>query len=467
MPKQSYLVRKGARYHFRRRIIWNYRRNRSISIALGTADPVEARRLVRRLAAKWDDLAMQMMPKIERGTLTLDEQDALFRQGLKDELARATSGKTAPMGAMVPGSSHHAILAAAYRIVARVPHDAEAIPADVFEAEFDKDWTDKDVVRLRQALQWLVTPMSVSPTDAHDALIAMGSPVSHGTMREARSQILRGYAEAHERAALASASQYDVRGFGASALLDDRWVQATRSSQVANHPPKEVPAANPNAQQQEGNFFFAKLTDVRFGEQIADLHDKLFEDNGWQPDNNKTLHMLEAFAWLTGDKRMSDYEPQDIDEYVRRMARIPKNFEWGRLHVSGGMAVPFDPAKFPKLYPSEQRSDRTINSHLSKMQSAAEILKKTYWLPRNGYGQVLKFAEARKRIVHDEQNPSRVPLGEDNLKALYGLALWQGGGGSLQRLKSSKNPTIFQDGAYWVPLLGTYAGMSREEACGL
>ena len=38
--------------------------NRPISISLGTADPGEARRLVRRLAARWDELLMLMLPKI-------------------------------------------------------------------------------------------------------------------------------------------------------------------------------------------------------------------------------------------------------------------------------------------------------------------------------------------------------------------------------------------------------------------
>lgn len=54
---------------------------------------------------------------------------------------------------------------------------------------------------------------------------------------------------------------------------------------------------------------------------------------------------------------------------------------------------------------------------------------------------------------------------QDNRR--YGLPLWQGGGGCNARVKPAQTPTIYQDAAYWVPLLGTYAGMSREEACGL
>ncbi len=467
MRQQSYLVRKGARYHFRRLLICDYKCARSISIALGTADPVEARRLARRLAAKWDELAMHLEPRIERGTLTLDEQETLFRKGLKDELARATAGYTAPIGTTMPHPAHHTIMAAAYRIVARVPHDAARIPADVLQAEVDENWSDADVALLLQTLRWLVTPMSVSRTNAKETLAALGGPASEGAIREARSQLLRGYAEAHERTAAAIGAKYDVRRAGAIALLGDQWAGQVHRAAKDRSQCEEQKPTNPADPQNDGNLFFARTTEVRFSEQISDLHDKMFEDNGWQPDNNKTRHMLEAFAWLTGDKKMSDYEPSDIDEYVRRIARIPKGFDWGRLHKSRGMAVPFDPAAFPKPKAADRRSDRTINSHLSKMEAAAVVLKKTYWLPRQGYGQVMVFEDARKRIVHDDHDPARVPLTEANLVALYGLPLWQGGGGSGARVKPSTSPTIYQDAAYWVPLLGTYAGMSREEACGL
>ena len=131
------------------------------------------------------------------------------------------------------------------------------------------------------------------------------------------------------------------------------------------------------------------------------------------------------------------------------------------------MAEPFDPHAFSKPKASERRSDRTINSHLSKLSAAAKILKKTYWLPKQGFGNVMDFEDARKSIAQDDNNPPRMPLTEENLKVLYGLPLWKGGGGTLARLKETKRPTIYQDAAYWVPLLGTYAGMSREEACGL
>lgn len=52
-------------------------------LALGTADPADARRIVNRLAVRWDAISMYVADRIERGTLTLEEQRALFRQGLE------------------------------------------------------------------------------------------------------------------------------------------------------------------------------------------------------------------------------------------------------------------------------------------------------------------------------------------------------------------------------------------------
>jgi len=102
MGNSTYLARKGARYHFRRRLASAYKCSRPISISLGTADPVEARRLVRRLAAIWDEIDGMLIERITRGTLTLAEGEKLFRKALEDELAHATRHRTAPIGTGSP-----------------------------------------------------------------------------------------------------------------------------------------------------------------------------------------------------------------------------------------------------------------------------------------------------------------------------------------------------------------------------
>ena len=256
-------------------------------------------------------------------------------------------------------------------------------------------------------------PDDIKETRIVGALQQVGAPVCENTIHEARASLLRGMIEAQRRAALFHHPLMQARGDAVVGLLDDDLVFEARRSQLPsvtnlpNHAVGEPAPAPPSA---EGNLFFARVTRVRFSEQIDELHDDLFDDRGWQPDDGKTRHMLEAFAWLTGDKAMSDYEPSDIDAYVRRMALIPANFRWGHLHKSGPMAEPFDPHAFSKPKASERRSDRTINSHLSKLSAAAKILKKTYWLPKQGFGNVMDFEDARKSIAQDDNNPPRMPL---------------------------------------------------------
>ena len=74
MTRQTYLLRKTGRYHFRRRFAFLGASGRPIMVALRTADPVDARNWARRLAARWDKVTLAMEEAFDRGTLTLSEQ---------------------------------------------------------------------------------------------------------------------------------------------------------------------------------------------------------------------------------------------------------------------------------------------------------------------------------------------------------------------------------------------------------
>ena len=409
---------------------------------------------------KWDELDMGIEILGGRRTLSLDEQEALFRKGLKDELARGTAHITAPIGVEQPHPLHHQMMGMAYRIMMRMPIDASDPDQTIVDQVVPDSWTASEKALLDKVLRLMVSPRSVTPDEAAAALGAIDAPLNDVTVRDARAHILRGYVEAHQRAELTQHPLIEAAGDPISRLLNDDLVLEARRAEY-------ISTASNSKDAERGHHLFAHVTDIRFSEQIDELVEKIFADKGWQPDSGRTKHMLEAFAWLTGDKKMSDYGPDDPKEFARRMARIPTGFKWGKLGHSKGMAVPFDPANFPEVRGPDRRADRTINSYLTKLEAAAEVLATNHWLPKQGYGQVIGFKKSRKTIPDDPSNPARVPLGEENLEALYGLPLWRGSGGSLKRLHLVDRPVIYQDAAYWVPLLGTYAGLSREEACGL
>jgi len=431
---------------------------------LNTAEPSEARRLASRLAVRWDEMEMYVAKDLERGTLTREEQRALFRQGLEDELLLAT--REAPLQPRT-GSAHpltHKILAAAYEVIRRMPPDTPALTLQHLEAVVDDSWSDEERALLVKALTICVTPKMVGRGTMSAALKRIGAPVNEGTLNEARSSMLLGRIEAQRRASLVDHPILLATGDPAYYLLDDDLVREARKSLGAQ--PAALPQS-PESQLPVNGFFFA-ATSIRFSEQLSELHDQMFEKNGWQLDDGKTRLALEGFAWITGDKPMSSYGPSDIPTYVQHLAKIPTDFKWGRLGKSGGMAKPFDEAMFAKKPPKDRtRSARTINSQLSKLATASEILKKTFWLPKSGHGNLMDFLDARMKVDDDPANPKRVPWTPKHLRVMYSLNIWQGGGGANHRLKASTSPMIYQDAAYWIPLFGTYAGLAREEASGL
>jgi len=228
---------------------------------------------------------MLMTPKIERGHLTIHQQEALFRKGLEDELARATAHVRAPMGSAQPHAGLHRIMEAAYRIVARVPHDAAAIDLETIEAETDETWGGEEFALLCKTLQHLVTPMSVSGIEAQKALQELGGPLNEGTIREARSQILSGYAEAHRRSTLLDSEEVNASGRGIMALLDDAIVG--RASMERNRPqvsstpaPQPFTANAPAANQSAPESIYAFPSDLRFSEVMHEVLAELETERG-------------------------------------------------------------------------------------------------------------------------------------------------------------------------------------------
>ena len=93
MASISYLWRRGARYHYRRRLYLRKIVNRPVKVPLATADPAEARRLDTRLSAKWEVLTMQMFDRAGRGFLKAGELESVFRADLDEELGLAMTSR--------------------------------------------------------------------------------------------------------------------------------------------------------------------------------------------------------------------------------------------------------------------------------------------------------------------------------------------------------------------------------------
>ena len=426
---------------------------------------------------KWDELTMGMEMFGVRGTLTLDEQEALFRRGLNDELARATAHITAPDGAERPNPLQHKIFAAAYRAVARTPADACAVDTAVVDAVVTSDWSDEERRLLKRALDLIVTPLCVSPSTATRALTEIDAPINASTIKEARAQILRGYAEAQHRAELLSHQSVQARGGSPKWLLDDILVAELRQGmghcEKVNSIPAvpEAAAAGPAPAvptEPVAHSIYLTPSTKKFSEIIAPTLHKLKTTLKWKDDLRQRTAIAERFAWVTGDKPLCEYGETDIEDYVEALRLMPTDMRYGRLGKSGYMARPYDPADLPTVTEENQRDDRSINRDLSTLHTMSKQLAKKEWRSRFGKNVIeMDFKDHMIAIEDDPDDPKRMPWTPEHLRVMFGLPLWNGSGGALARLKTGTCLQIYQDAAYWVPLLAIYTGMSREEICGL
>ena len=359
---------------------------------------------------------------------------------------------------------------AAYRIAAQVSHDAAVIDLEAFEAEVDESWTEDEILLLRKTLHLLVTPMSVSRTEALEALEGLGCPLNDGTAKEARAQLLRGHAEAHRRACFIDNDELQSSGRGVMALLDEDVIG--RAWAAHNHGKNRMgPAVNDKSAEKGSTVKVAKESiyafpsDLRFSDVMNEVLAELQAENVWANDNGQRAAVCERAAWICGDKPLREWSAADVRYFAKTVAKFPNKFSWGKLNKSGAMAVPFDESAIPSNKGME-RSARTNYRDLSILQNVSRRLAKTHWHLKHGDRLKIDFLEYTLRVEDDPGDPDRMPWTPEHLTTLCSLPLWQGGGGSVERLRPSNRPSVYMDAAYWLPLIATYTGVCREEGAG-
>lgn len=462
MRQQSYLVRKGAKYHFRRRIR-HQATSRPISISLGTADPEKARCLARRLAVKWDEVEMSIETVAQRQNLTVDEQRAIYRAALEKVIGLAIGDLVAPKKYRGEEPGMERIMAGYYAALLQVRADAEDVPDEIIDAAMRDEWNEEERDLVRKMLAAFGIPDEARASAGEAALKEIGAPITETTIHEARANVLRGMMEAHKRAELFNHPLIAAVGDPFAALLDDGLVLEARRTQLAEAG-RQVTSTAPAA----ASRIYLNPSEKRFSEIIGSTLQALKADNKWKGDLRQRTAIAERFAWVTGDKSLCDYTDADIQDYVKALRLIPNDIRYGRLGKSGRLAKPYDPAVLPEVTDENRRDDRSINRDLSTLQSISKRLARNEW--RSWFGKdtlEMNFLEHWIPIEDDPRDPKRMPWTPEHLRVLFSLPLWHGSGGSTKRLKIVERPQIYQDSAYWVPLIAIYTGMSREEVCGL
>lgn len=175
----------------------------------------------------------------------------------------------------------------------------------------------------------------------------------------------------------------------------------------------------------------------RFGDVIEDVLAELKSEGTWKGDLKQQRRIMQAFAWITGNRELGSYDHRDVARFKNGLKRLPKKFYYGTL-TTGAMSRPFDDVatEIPPVAPSQQRNNKTINRDLSTMSTVAKHLAQTSWKPKIANTTVMDFASGTIAIEESDSTDLRPPWTTAHLKCLFESPLYTGGGAAKRRLKA-------------------------------
>lgn len=486
MPHIPHTVRRGARYHFRRRANLRSLGSQPITLSLRTADPKVARARAVRLAARWDEVEMIAQNQFATARpLNLKEIRSLISAELEDELALAIRDNVG--GACLPAEYQDArrVMAEAYRIGGRLSADTLDLPEDEHTRLSAAGWTDADIGRVVLMLRALANPRLLAHA-TRQRLERIGAPICPATLADGVHHLSAARAEAQERAGHLTSTFVQSQNDPYRTLIKTSAAQLARvadgAAAVASSSPSNVPefaggtgCAAPNAisgaDASPAPSVFLKPDDRRFSEIISETLNRIEVCGDWgKGGRQQRERVMGTFAWITGDKPLSEYSHLDSQAFVDALQRLPKKMKYGTL-AEGPMSRPFEEvvAELPPLTAQTRRNMATVNRDLAIMSRVEGELHKSAWKPASGNARVLDFGEHRHSVKRPgPNNPKRMPWTAPHLRVLFGLPIFTGtGGGASCRLRPSTYGVVSHDAAYWLPLLALYTHCSRNELAGL
>ena len=470
------LVLRQRIFYFRRRLGGQFGGGEAITISLRTSDRRTAQFRAARLNARWETM---MWSERQRG-LSPDIAREFFRRGMNDEIRTLVAEMTDPLPPTPERFDRSCRLhEAAFLLCAGHPSNTSVFPDAAWERLPLLDAADREVVTR------LVKYRVDDPTLTDEAMQQFGAELmkldqkwTYVTERDARAQLLRGKAAAFTR--MRRLYERDIPPWvdvleialdeeRFNAALRDFPLREPRSPQLntpSSEPsptawvsaPEKTPTPNegPEPSFSVRTSVFAVQDTRRFSEIIEAVEADRIATGHWAPDRGERRRVMRSFAWVTGDLRLCDYRPDDVETWIRIVRQAPVGFDW-----TGAMSKPFDQALFEGR--GKTRSPRTINKEITVMAAVARELQKTAWKTAFG-APFINFKEHRHSVRGLNDEIARLPWQKKHFDALFSLPIYTGNQGSRRRLKPGSK--IFHDCVYWVPLIIAYHGFAREEACG-
>jgi integrase len=459
-----HVIRRGARYHFRRRVHLRNVISQPVTVALQTADPGEARQRAAALSARFEMVRARLLGLHTGEWLTARQIADLFRAELESELGLAL--RTYYVAPNPEKALHdNRLWAEAYDIARRLDRPNEMTADDEF-ALLHLGFSELDIEFIKAMLDQMCADDAVDPAQVEARLREQGITPTPTLVQTARAHILRARSAAYRRACEFLKPNIQEAESPIDALLA---LRMDASGPAFTPVPRPVPASAPASPPSDTGPFECR-DERRFSEVIDDLVATLRKEKRWKGACTQQIRIARTFAWITGDKRLCDYNHLDVDVYKRALRRIPGNVRFGSKE-KGPMSIPI--AEFLASLPEQvdretERSEFTINRDLSTMSTIHDELAKTAWRPRIPNTRVLDFKGALIGTTRsNEDEDRRPPWTLEHMVSMFHSRLYTGGGGSKRRLKEDRMPAVFHDAAYWCPLLWYYHHTCREEMCGL
>jgi len=464
MAKIPNTSRRGARYSFRRRLSLPDGSTVLLRLPLATADPATARTRASALSARFEAIKARLRRSEGwRVSLTASQMTAVFKSELEVELGRAMAEICMAKNidsAVLDSRLHHEAWS-----VTQAPHRPyELTPDDEYclnQLGLDPDNIDW----VRMLADRVCHPDAIHDADVEARLVELGYSLSPPALAVARMQMSRARAAARARASQFMDPLIQHAEDQAAAMLALPFDAATVSYVDWSSKPDGVPVPAAPA---PASIFMAR-DERRFSEVIEDVVATMRHEGQWSGNASQQRRIMNTFTWITGNKRLCDYDHLDVDVFRRGLEQLPSSFRFGTSE-KGAMSRPFAEAqaKLPVLTKEMKRTTNTTNRDLSTMSTVAKHLAKTAWRPTIPNTVVLDFAGATvKGSRRTEAAETRPPWTRPHLAVLFSSPLYTGGGGHLRRLRKGDEPKVFHDAAYFAPLMWYYTHACRDEICGL
>lgn len=472
MPKIPFSIRRSGRYYFRRRVRFQNGKDFTIVVPLSTCNGQEARERATGLAAQFDRVRRTVNAYYESNReLDADTLKSLFETELRHCLATFVSEFHDPSRDPLARIADHRTHASAYDIAQRPGTTNELTDAQrqTLAAAGHDDW-DIELVACD-----LDRTCGKDTMDAETlALVAEGLGIepTEAVIGRLRHIHLAARAEAHRLAAHFFDEDVQSAFDQEAALLAKRrrngepltfaLPQKGERSTIALPSPISEPTGAGSREQPDCEFKSYHAT--RFSEVIPKILKLARRSGHWNRGLAQYERVLKTFAWVTGDKELGAYNHTDVAKFKNALLDMPRTYR-----PSKDFERPFDEVADEFVVTSgNARSINTLKRDLSYMSTAYDLLAEDEWAPKIPNTKALDFS-AVKLGKHKKvsKKTARPPWTPEHMRCLFSAPVWTGGGGHLHRLDAAAGTDVYQDAAYWLPLLLYYTHAALNEIAGL